>query len=322
MSDDEDEEEIYHVFYVSVPPEWNLTVKKVYVGLVTPANEKSDADTGLWTVDYDVCTAADKTLIPILDNAPEFKLQEDTISDFVLTHTKLNHDDGERLLDYMFVMISQYENNEWYIDDFFFAYKNDLKTKLIKDLKKDLKEKEVPIFARGSLYVWALLSVAGLIDENTNLIKKGQSLKVDDSWNGWLKVDSNDIKQMETLADSDPAALKLVEKAKANKGTSMRSFMIEYAKLSPMQRVQGYVANKYLAQMLFKLKHALQSGNVKQIANRRRPALTQNSIYDCYQQVKDISGQDRIKIVESAPVYVGSSFIDRTLVLSNRCQKT
>jgi hypothetical protein len=56
-------------------------------------------------------------------------------------------------------------------------------------LRTKLKGGGTPMFARGALYQWALLSVAGVLDSlDPSKILPGKSFSLDDGWTGHVKL--------------------------------------------------------------------------------------------------------------------------------------
>ena len=312
-----------YVFYVTVPPEWGLVVDKVYIYSAIPKPEYDYMGRFFGALAYEIWKPFPSHLKPNLDHAPEFKLGEHDISNFFTQQTALTEKDAKVFRESVLVDIRELDDNEWRQDHFFKHSGNDSKARKINFLKTLCNAHGTPMFARGALYNWALMSVVGLIDEN-NYIKDEKVLKLEDAWAGWLKVDHNDIEKMTKLAENAPDALEIVAAAKIKNGILVNSRIIELARnehaaehkrlLHPKEKVLAYVAGKYLAQMDKKLQRAMQTGRVRQIGERKRTTFSQNSIYDCYQQVKDVPGSNNTKEFESGPLFVGSSFSDRTVL--------
>lgn len=317
-----------YLFYVKVPPEWKLSVEKVYIYCEIPKPSFKEMRRYLGAFDYTVCRHMQEAHLFIVGEAPEFKLNVNNLSEFVAQQTALNRDEAKIFKKHCLVDIHEFSDTEWRQGSFFFNYNDDpSKATKIEWLKTICKARNIPIFARGGLYNWALLSVVDLLDENNN-IKDKKAFKIEDAWSGWLKVDSNDIDKMNRLAENSPDALKIVNDAKIRNGVPIYSRFIELARrgrseehkhlLTPKEKVQSYAANKYLAQMESQLQKAEQEEKVKQIGEITRPAFSQNSIYDCYQRVNiaPLFPTDKTTFeFTTGPIFVGSSFSDRTILL-------
>ena len=60
------------------------------------------------------------------------------------------------------------------------------------------------MFARGALYQWALLSVAGILDSrNPTEILPRKSFSLIDAWSGRLKLTDHNIEELEALATDE-----------------------------------------------------------------------------------------------------------------------
>lgn len=169
----------HYVFYVKVPPEWNLSLDKVYIYCEIPKPDFEHMRRSLGAFEYDMCIHMHEGLQTIVNQAPEFKLKVHNLSEFVAQQTALNEEDAKIFKEHCLVDIREWSDTEWRQDSFFSAYNNPSKDKKIEWLKTLCKARRIPISARGALYNWALLSVVDLLDENNN-IKDGKALKIQD----------------------------------------------------------------------------------------------------------------------------------------------
>ena len=108
------------------------------------------------------------------------------------------------------VAIKDNRGGDWCGEGFFYSiidgqsYNN---SEAFIDAKQALRKKlkgETPMFARGALYQWALLSVAGVLDSrDPSKILPGKSFSLIDGWTGHLKLTPDNIEYLESLATDD-----------------------------------------------------------------------------------------------------------------------
>jgi hypothetical protein len=310
----------YCVFYVRVPEEWGLEIDKVYIYTKTPKKGFDHLVPFLGAFDYESCN---KHLQKLIDaNAKEYKKDYVYPDDLIFCK---NIRFGESLEKNALVEIHKYNVNEWRQHLFFYpATENPYKAYLVKELQTRLQQSNVPLFARGALYNWALLSVVGLLDENNHIIA-GKEFKIDAGYKSHLLVADNDIQEMGVLAGGDDDALSFVSEAAQKRRVPIYFYDFGLARqasseegrmsLSPKQKVKAYAIDKYLKQMESDLKSAVEAGGVKRIAGARNAKpFSQDSVHDLYQQIKAVPEDKTMKALVTGPLFVGSSFTDRALL--------
>ena len=204
----------YRVFYVRVPEEWGLEIDKVYIYAKTPTEEFNYLEAFLGAFDYESCDENLQKLIR--EKAVEYE-KNNVYPDDLRFCKKIRSRIGELLEKNALVEIRKYDVNEWRQHLFFYpATEDSYKAYLVENLQSRLQQKNIPLFARGALYNWALLSVVGLLDED-NHIKAGKEFKIDAGYESYLLVADNDIESMKKLAEDDVDALTFVFLAEQKK---------------------------------------------------------------------------------------------------------
>ena len=224
------------------------------------------------------------------------------------------------------VGIRQYDDTTWKGCGFFLCKARGLghgkphMKDMVKRLKAKLKKDEIPLFARGALYHWALLSAVGILTRGGELVKEKHFI-LQDGWIGWLSLDSADMEKMKELADNNPFALALISMGGDKGGWAVSSYYIyhmnEEAKkktLTAMQKVQAYIGKMYVERFQQQLEHAISKNKVYTRKKRETLAFAANTIYDCYQEIDPSRGVFHDVEFISGPYNVGGSFEDTAIV--------
>lgn len=157
--------DFFHLFYVKVPIEWNLkTCKKIYIMSYT--NEDNKDEQQLWAIDDVFVRQKYPLLTTLFDEAPQFIPGKNTYPNFVHRLHKLMTVETtvEFLKDIsMASIVKDKENsgpttNTWRLDS------GEFNEPAIDHLKKRLQSQNIELSSRISLYHWALMTVAGLLD--------------------------------------------------------------------------------------------------------------------------------------------------------------
>lgn len=318
---------------MQVPPDWKLAVNKVYILAYSRHDNNTEKQIKqLMAIDEVWFQCEFPHATSVIANAPEYNLQTDDLVSF-LKRSENTEDDDLALQFKDFAMVSIKTNdpslNRWVGAGFFFcnSENKDVKRKYNEakqNLRHRLRREQVPMFARGALYHWALFSVAGLLQHDPPYqFKSGKLFVLQDAWRGFLKLTPERLESMTILAGKDKAALALIEQIKEIGGAFVDSQYMnsDYEKKdTPITTILKYATAMKQQLMIDQLAKAVNDKKVKQFKPFEQDMFKLPTIYNLYQKVNGILKQDRNDsvvhnvIFGSGPYCVGSSFIDRTFI--------
>ena len=326
---------VYHLFFVKVPDHWTLPVDRVYVLAAVYQNPfLYSAVLRAFDEDFAV-THLEEAFGTILHTAPEFDVSSEMRDEFPTSlaqdekfeASKISVDLGQQIEKISLVAIKTNGGGDWRGEGLFYSSINgysynhsDAFIDAKQALRTKLKGEGTPMFARGALYQWALLSVAGVLDSlDPSKILPGKSFSLIDGWTGHVKLTPDDIEYLESLATDDESKA-AVAKMKGGECTINSKDMdvantAKYNPDRPMNRIKTFLVTSYKLTMLSKLNEAQRTGKVKRIGHRlKNEAFSFPTIYDCYQEIDPVNSDDTETFYATGPLYVGSSFNDRTLL--------